>query len=163
MWRHLWARWKDIVWLTSGFKSQHAPRAKFDKQSKFTNTQRVKASPRCIYPTQIRTPVIPPLWWKHIVEKTPGAERQLAHRLCDEPLTRGNQSGISDGIGRAHVCSACGFLKVTFRFSSENDMKVRKRDEDQQIFVRLSKYLTNMSTLQDFVELQFSFAAWFLP
>ena len=44
-------RWKDIVWLTSRFKSQLS-KAKFDKESKSTQHSTLNASPRCIYPTQ---------------------------------------------------------------------------------------------------------------
>ena len=44
-------RWKDIVWLTSGFKSQLS-KAKFDKGSKSSQHSTLNASPRCIYPTQ---------------------------------------------------------------------------------------------------------------
>ena len=152
-------RWKDIVWLTSRFKSQLS-KAKFDKESKSTQHSTLNASPRCIYPTQTcgentlwggrpergeknvhwgvpgkiisRTQTqqaqnkhVILLWWKHIVGKTPGAGRQVALLcLCDEPLTRWNQSGISDR-NRTRSCTACGFLNVTFWFSPQNEMKVR--------------------------------------
>ena len=41
----------------------------------------------------------------------------------------------------------------------KNEIDVRKGVEYQQIFVRVSKYLTNISTLQEYVELKFPFAA----
>ena len=41
----------------------------------------------------------------------------------------------------------------------KNEIDVRKGVEYQQIFVRVSKYLTNMSTVQEYQELQLPFAA----
>ena len=45
----------------------------------------------------------------------------------------------------------------------KNEIDVRKGVEYQQIFVRVSKYLTYMSTVQEYEELQLPFAASFVP
>ena len=104
-----------------------ACKARFDEGSKFTQHSTLNASPWSIYTTQTRTLVIPP---PPLVVKTHCGEdarsgRQLAGRLCDEPLTRWNQSGISER-NRTRSCTACGFLNVTFRFLPEKEMETRE-------------------------------------